>query len=110
MECSRGLTESNLITVLMRSNHMAMQQATDHVGFICEKLVQQMLEGETTIRSFSDELDAQLKTYFIALEKMVVGNINWSFRSKRYFGDEGERIMNDRVVTIGHCNMVTAAG
>lgn len=109
MECTRGLTECNLVTVLMRDYDISLQQATDRIGSTCEQLVQRMVEGKSTIRSFGVNVDVQVQAFIRGLEQMVVGNINWSFATKRYFGEEGNRVKEDRVVVIPEVQLLVTA-
>jgi hypothetical protein len=112
MEASRGLTDCNLVTVLMRERHMPLQEATDLVGTICRTLVQQMVDGKAVYLAQSQNANVRagssVERYFAALEDMVVGNVNWSFESKRFFGDEGLMVMIERVVTISEHTLVSA--
>lgn len=72
----------------MHYNGLSLQEATDHVGFMYQGLIQQMLQGKASLPSYGASVDVQLQKYMKGLEDWVVGSLHWSYESVRYFGEE----------------------
>lgn len=58
------------------------------------------LDVYKSVPSWGREVDAQVQEYARGLGNWVICNISWSFESARYFGKEGRRIREERVVAI----------
>ena len=68
-----------------------------------------MLDGRSKTVTFGENASL-VGNYFAALEKTVVGNINWSFQTKRYFGDEGLKIKENNTITIRMDQVLKVSG
>jgi len=100
MERSREIDAANIITILMEHKGYTLQQAVDHVGEAFAGLVQRLLEARRNFPSFGSEVDRAIGRYIDAIEIWVVGNLDWSFASKRYFGEASEDVMKLRIVKL----------
>jgi len=100
MEQSREIDASNIITILREHKGYTLQQAVDHVGEMFSDLVKRHLEARRAFPSFGPEIDSAVSKYFDAIETWVVGNLDWSFASKRYFGEASDEVKKARIVTL----------
>lgn len=100
MEQSLGLAGNNVITVLMESNGLSLQEAANHVGVAFESMMKDYVKNKSLVRSFGSKHDANIQAYMENIAYWVVGNLEWSFRSKRYFGTDQETVRKTRVVKL----------
>ena len=76
------------------------QQAIDHVGEAFSSLVQRLLEIRKGFPCFGPEIDLAVNKYIDGIEIWVVGHLDFSFVSERYFGKEGGKVKKTRVVKL----------
>lgn len=100
MEQCKGLGGNNIVTVLMREHGTDLQTASDMVGEHFQKLMDQFIMLQGQLPSWSPEVDAAVTDYITAMQHWVIGNLEWSFKTQRYFGKEHARIKDTRVVTL----------
>lgn len=100
MEQCKGLGGNNIVTVLMREHGTDLQTASDMVGEHFQKLMDQFIMLQGQLPSWSPEVDAAVTDYITAMQHWVIGNLEWSFKTRRYFGKEHARIKDTRVVTL----------
>ncbi|THG95230.1 hypothetical protein EW026_g6387 [Hermanssonia centrifuga] len=86
MEHAHGLTGNNIITVMMKDKHMDLQTAFDQAGAHFGKLMHRFVEGKKQLPSWDMPVDTAVNAYIKAMEHWVVGNLEWSFETQRYFG------------------------
>ena len=98
MERSRGIDAANIITILMEHEGYTLHQAIDHVGETFTGLVQRLLQARRNLPVFGQEIDCAVSKYIDAVEIWVIGYLDWSFASKRYFGQMSEEIKKTRIV------------
>lgn len=108
MEQSLGLGGNNALTVLMKSKGMTLQEAADHVGLVFKSLMDDYNKYKALVRSFGPEHDANIQAYIRNIGGWVIGNLEWSFKSQRYFGPENEEIRRTRVVRISPKRTLTS--
>ena len=99
MEQTIGLNV-NVLTVFMKEYNMTFQQATNHLGVEFKRLMSVFLENKKLVRSYGTDTDANVQAYLQHVGYWVKGNLEWSFRSKRYFGDKGEEIRKTGMVKL----------
>ena len=109
MEQSLGLAGNNVITVLMKTDGMTLQEAVNHVGEVFESLMGTYMKNKALVRSFGPEHDANIQAYMQGIGYWAVGNIEWSFKSQRYFGSAHEEVRRTGVVKIAPRRVLTAA-
>ena len=100
MEQARGLAGNNIVTVFMESMNLSLQQSVNLVGRKFEELISEFTVDKSRLRSFGSSVDKDVQKYIFSLENAVVGNLIWSFESKRYFGTRGHEIQRTLVVDI----------
>ncbi|KZV98043.1 terpenoid synthase [Exidia glandulosa HHB12029] len=104
-EYQQGLDDCNVVTVLMRTKGLSLQAASDYIGAHYKRLLDRYYTAKAALRatSFGDaDLDADVMRYADAMDYWPMGNLLWSFETKRYFGDKHMQVMNSRVVVLKH--------
>ncbi|KAI0325772.1 terpenoid synthase [Cubamyces sp. BRFM 1775] len=89
---------NNLLTVLMKHKGLDLQGAVDYVGEYWKTLVERYLNAKRDLPSWSEEIDKDVAQYAVAMEDWVIGSMDWSFESPRYFGAVREEVKGTRVV------------
>ncbi|EJD06758.1 terpenoid synthase [Fomitiporia mediterranea MF3/22] len=101
MEQAReGHSCSNIVTVIIKEKALSLQETVDFVRDEFESLLSEFSEDKQTLRPFSKETDEDVKQFISALETWIIGNICWSFATRRYFGREHEEIRKTLVVEL----------
>lgn len=100
MEQAMGHTGNNVITVLMQHKGLDLQGAADYVGAHYKGLIDTFLDAKRSLPSWGAERDAEVAQYAMAMENWVIGNLNWSFETQRYFGHARHEIRRTRVVQL----------
>ncbi|KAF8348882.1 isoprenoid synthase domain-containing protein [Amanita rubescens] len=100
MEQAKGHHGNNIVTVLMKEKKIGLQDAVDYIGEYCQELMNDFLVAKASIGSFGPSIDAQIHRFIHGLECWVVGNLNWSFESQRYFGVKHLEVKETLVVTL----------
>ncbi|KAF8867870.1 isoprenoid synthase domain-containing protein [Infundibulicybe gibba] len=89
MEQAKGLSGNNVMTVLMKT--MTVQEAADYVGVYCKKIIDIYLSAKDRLH---------LSRYIEAIGSWLIGNLEWSFETQRYFGAAHLDIKRTRLVTL----------
>ncbi len=100
MEQAKGHSGNNIVTVLMREKNIDLQAASDLVGEHFRVLMDRFMETKTRLPSYGSGVDSAVAQYVAAMEHWVIGNLEWSFESQRYFGSEHRRVRENRVVLL----------
>jgi len=100
MEQAKGLNGNNIITVLCHEKKIDIQAASDYVGIHFGQLMDRFMVDKACLQSFGSALDAEVARYIDAMGQWVIGNLEWSFETKRYFGDNHAEVRRTRVVTL----------
>ena len=58
------------------------------------------MADKACLQSFGSALDADVARYVDAMGQWVIGNLEWSFETKRYFGGNHAEVRRTRVVTL----------
>ncbi|KAF8623697.1 hypothetical protein AX17_007395 [Amanita inopinata Kibby_2008] len=100
MEQAKGHHGNNVVTVLMKEKKFGLQDASDYIGEHSQELMKKYLTAKTTMPSWGPMIDSQVLRFIQGLECWIVGNLNWSFESQRYFGVRHLEIKETLVVTL----------
>lgn len=89
----------------MHEKDMTLQQAADYVGELFQSLVDTFQKHKEQLPSFSvvagdNNVDNDVATYVHTVEQAIIGNIFWSFETKRYFGEDRERVRRTLIVDL----------
>ncbi|KZT29709.1 terpenoid synthase [Neolentinus lepideus HHB14362 ss-1] len=100
MEQSKGLTGNNVMTVLMNEKNMTLQEASDYIGVHFKTLVDTFMGNKQKLRSWGAAVDRDVAEYIKGMEKWIVGNVEWSLVTQRYFGAEVAEVKRTRLVKL----------
>ena len=89
----------------MREKGISLQQAADEVGERSAKLMKDLEDAKNRLPSWGVRVDADVARYICALEDWVIGNLEWSFETVRYFGPTHDEVRKTRVIFLSpsHC-------
>ncbi|KAJ3567287.1 hypothetical protein NP233_g6469 [Leucocoprinus birnbaumii] len=99
VEQSKGDTH-NMIPVVMNERGLDLQEAVDFVGEMCKSAIDRFIKERDSLPSWGPEIDRQVKAYAQGLADWIVGSLHWSFESTRYFGKNGRKIKQTRIVEL----------
>ena len=77
-----------------------LQCAADHVAEHFKSLIETYLQAKRTLPSWGAVIDQDVARCATAMECWVVGSLNWSFETRRYFGDAHTEVSKSRVVQL----------
>ncbi|KAJ8497051.1 hypothetical protein ONZ51_g763 [Trametes cubensis] len=98
VEQAAGHGGNNILTTLMKAKNLSLQGAADYVGEHWKTLIEQYLDAKRRLPSWGEEIDKDVAQYADAMEDWVIGSMDWSFETSRYFGDAGQEVKRTRVV------------
>ncbi|KXN89339.1 Alpha-muurolene synthase [Leucoagaricus sp. SymC.cos] len=99
VEQSKGDTH-NMIPVVMNERGLSLQEAVDFVGEMCKASIDRFRRERENLPSWGPENDCQVRDYVNGLADWIVGSLHWSFESTRYFGINGRKIKQTRIVEL----------
>lgn len=86
--------------VLTTHNGFDLQGASDRIGEMWIGGIESFRETKARVPTWGPEIDRDVAKYIRGLEDWVIGNLHWSYMSERYFGKEGLKIKQSRVVRL----------
>ncbi|KAF5329687.1 hypothetical protein D9619_008947 [Psilocybe cf. subviscida] len=99
-EAASGLAASNILTVIMKDFKLDLEAALEWLAAHCAETASRFLENLQKIPSWTQEVDEKVKIYVDGLGQWVRGNDDWSYESKRYYGEQGLSIKATRALTL----------
>jgi len=80
---------------------MNLQEAVDKVGELCRNTINAFISNLERIPDFGDErVNREVKLYVQGLQDWIVGSLHWSFETERYFGKDGQKVKETRIVPL----------
>ncbi|QKX53231.1 uncharacterized protein TRUGW13939_00307 [Talaromyces rugulosus] len=76
------------------------QVAFDSVGALLVELYQRWFLALAVLPSWGEKIDIDVQRYIASVKAVVMANLNWSFRSERYFGKRVAEVRRTRVVQV----------
>ncbi|RAJ05378.1 hypothetical protein LX64_02536 [Chitinophaga skermanii] len=78
----------NLVCVLANEYDISIEKAIDKAAELHDAEIAQFMQLKQELPSYGEAVDAQIQSYFLAMETMVKGFIDWSVKdSLRYIRD-----------------------
>ena len=85
----------------MKHHGMNLQEAVDKVGELCKNTIDAFISNLERIPDFGDEqVNREVKLYVQGLQDWIVGSLHWSFETERYFGPDGQKVKETRIVNL----------
>ncbi|KAJ3914016.1 terpenoid synthase [Lentinula edodes] len=100
VEQARGDGSHNIITVVMMELKLDLHEALEWVGHYHRERELEFLRAVKELPMWSPEIDRQVAQYVNGIGNWVRANDCWSFESGRYFGQDGLRVQETRMVTL----------
>ncbi|KAF7773405.1 hypothetical protein Agabi119p4_5572 [Agaricus bisporus var. burnettii] len=97
VEQSKGHTGNNVVTVLMNDRQIGLQEACDYIGDRCRQFMNDYLAARDELRA---TVGGDASRFIDALGYWIIGNMEWSFESPRYFGHEHDEIKRTLTLTL----------
>jgi alpha-muurolene/germacrene-A/gamma-muurolene synthase len=98
-EQARGDTH-NMLVVVMNQRDLTINEAIDYVAELSEKLMNQFVETREKVPSWGEEIDKEMSIYLDGLQHWMIGILNWSFSTERYFGKAVADVKESRIVKL----------
>jgi hypothetical protein len=67
---------------------------------MCKMTIDRFVEERAALPSWGPEIDRDVKIYVEGLAAWIIGSLQWSYISTRYFGDKGLEIKKHCVVEL----------
>ncbi|KZT54869.1 terpenoid synthase [Calocera cornea HHB12733] len=92
----------NLVIVLMYAKTLSAQDAMNCAGELIQQRVDEYLALKTQLPSWDEGIDRMVKLYVDGMEYWIAGAAEWSFWTKRYFGDDALLVKATRIMPFEH--------
>ena len=89
-----------MIDVIMHEEGLELQDAVNVVGEYCKYAIDRFVHHRNNLPSWGPTIDADVHTYVDGLANWIVGVLQWSFETERYFGKAAKQVKATRVVTL----------
>ena len=99
-ESSCGLEGHNIITVIMEEYHLDLQQALYWLSGYASKMVFNFLASRRALPSWGEKENQAITEYIDRVVRCVRGNDAWHYDTKRYYGDDGLKVQECRMMTL----------
>ncbi|RLL97391.1 hypothetical protein CFD26_105000 [Aspergillus turcosus] len=88
------------VVAICRHSGMPAQMAFNHIGNMLVARYKDWYLALAELPSWGEHVDAQVQQYIRGVQNVVMANLNWSFRSGRYFGDAKDIVRKSMIVTV----------
>ncbi|TBU50447.1 terpenoid synthase [Dichomitus squalens] len=99
VEQARGDTH-NMVEVVMHRHDFSLQAAVDYVGDLTNASIARFESIRRSLPCWGEKIDKDVTLYVQGLQDWMVGALQWSFDSARYFGNDGAAVKQHRVVIL----------
>jgi hypothetical protein len=79
---------------------MDLQAAMDGAGVRFVQAMEQFLADRACMPSWGPDIDPAVSSYVESVAQWVVGNLDYSFDTERYFGADRKEVKRTRIVTL----------
>ncbi|KAG8980783.1 hypothetical protein FRB90_007487 [Tulasnella sp. 427] len=90
----------NIIEAAMKEKGLNVQGAMDYAGELVKGRIDLYTASKAQLPSWGPKVDADVQRYLRVLEDWMTGGFYWSLESKRYFGDQVDRVKKTLCVEI----------
>ncbi|GFF32970.1 presilphiperfolan-8-beta-ol synthase [Aspergillus udagawae] len=97
-EEKEGVTHN--VVAICRHSGMPAQMAFNYIGNMLVARYRDWYLALAELPSWGEHVDAQVQQYIRGVQNVVMANLNWSFRSGRYFGDAKDIVRKSMVVRV----------
>ena len=79
---------------------MDLQAAMDEAGVRFVQAMEQFLADRACLPSWGPDIDPAVASYVEGAAQWIVGNLDYSFDTERYFGTDQKEVKETRIVTL----------
>ncbi|KAL5355212.1 terpene synthase metal binding domain protein [Aspergillus floccosus] len=97
-EEKEGVTHN--MVAICRHAGMPAQMAFDHIGEMLVSCYRDWYMALAELPSWGERIDAEVQQYIRGVQNVVMANLNWSFRSGRYFGKANDQVRKTGIVMV----------
>ncbi|TFK36533.1 terpenoid synthase [Crucibulum laeve] len=94
-----GAENHNVIGAIMYEHNLVLQEALGWLEAYAKNVIARFLANVERVPSWGTEIDDSVKVYINGLGQWVRGNDDWSYEAKRYYGGDGMKVKESRIVT-----------
>ena len=95
-----GLAGHNIVTVIMEEYHLDLQQALYWLSGYASKTVFNFMASRRALPTWGEKVDESVAVYIDRVVRCVRGNDAWHYETKRYYGDDGPKVLERRKTTL----------
>ena len=100
LERSRGLDGHNIITAIMEEYNLDLQQAFYWLSGFASKTISNFLSNSRALPSWGSKIDQAVEVYIDRVARCIRGYDAWSYETNRYYGWEGLKVQESRIITL----------
>ncbi|KAF8886611.1 isoprenoid synthase domain-containing protein [Gymnopilus junonius] len=100
LEYSRGLDGHNVITAIMHEHNIGLQEALYWLSGFATATIGKFLADLKNLPSWGKQVDGAVKEFFNRVGRCVRGYDQWSYETKRYYGDKGLKVQQTRKIIL----------
>ena len=100
LERSRGLEKHNIVTAIMEEYHLDLQQALYWLSGYASKIISNFLADVRALPSWGETVDRAVMVYIDRVGRGIRGCDDWSYETRRYYGDDGSKVQKCRKITL----------
>lgn len=89
----------NLVAIC-RLNGMPAQKAFDHINTLLRDCYRDWHLALAILPQWGEKIDSQVYSYIRGVQDVVLANLNWSFKSRRYLGESHDVVRQTRQITV----------
>ncbi|KAF8998905.1 terpenoid synthase [Hymenopellis radicata] len=90
----------NLVVVVMKEKGLDVQGALDYIGERFQEMTKEFSELFANVPVFPGHIGTAVNVLLEGIAVAVAGQIEWCFRTERYFGKSGEEVKRRRIVEL----------
>ena len=98
LEYSRGLDGHNVVTAIMNEHNIGLQEALYWLSGFATATIGKFLSDLSNLPSWGKQVDGAVKEYFNRVGRCVRGYDQWSYETKRYYGEAGLLVQQSRKI------------
>jgi hypothetical protein len=84
---------------LQKYENLSLQQAFDRTGVLFQEVIDTFISSKNKLLAQYQD-DENVKIYSDNLEYTANANIEWSFKTTRYFGKDGDKVKENLVIFV----------
>lgn len=84
----------------MHEKGLSLYEAIDYIAKLSEDMMREFVELRATMPSYGPEIDREVSIYLDGLAAWMIGILNWTFCTERYFGKNVANVKATMIVKL----------